>query len=407
MRALERVGTKQVYLLAILAVFLILLFIVFASTTAQNNLTGQIISNPQEEQTLPIFSYTDNIDLEVKEPQEYEWRPNSFCDSTICNLRGIKISGEITFTKSGSAGFYLEDAGIRYLIFKKEFQLENSLIPEAAEEILEPQVESSGITNETNGENETVEGELNITQGPSIEEYESVSEFSETFYFTDSCEEACNINHVLSSSSLKLVFNLTQNVSVRIYNISYDLQPENLTIYSLGGKEYIELEGAEIYPGEGSFSVEAWIKTSDLKDAVIVSTGECCWIEEYWALAKAKSGDKALFQIKLNDGTGEISGAGARNLADGNWHHVVFVRDRENGIVRGYIDGSLDLEFGDATGEISDASERLIIGNGNIYQNEWFNGSVSKVKTYRRALIEEEIVNSYSTDIKKLEAVRE
>ena len=175
----------------------------------------------------------------------------------------------------------------------------------------------------------------------------------------------------------------------------------NLTVLTLNGSEYRELDEENIYPGSGSFSAEAWIRTADISDAIIVSTGECCGIESYWAFGKSWSVDRAFFFVKLNDGTGEISGTGTRNIADGGWHQLVFVRDRENKEVRGYVDGIQDIEFEDTTEEILDISSKLLAGIGNIYQEEWFEGEIASLNTYAHALTEDEIKGLYEKGLGK------
>jgi hypothetical protein len=165
-------------------------------------------------------------------------------------------------------------------------------------------------------------------------------------------------------------------------------EPETM---ELSEDDMPELEAAAVYPEEGGFSAEAWIKTDDIADGVVATTGEYGDLESYWSMGKAFAGDSACLYIRLNNGTGEISGVGATDIADGKWHHIVFVRDVESGKALGYVDGALDLEFNDTTGSISDASTSLYIGNANPYQEEWFVGEVSGIETYPHALSEEEV----------------
>ncbi|MEW6721717.1 MAG: LamG domain-containing protein [Candidatus Micrarchaeota archaeon] len=161
--------------------------------------------------------------------------------------------------------------------------------------------------------------------------------------------------------------------------------------YALEAGEYVELPGFDIYPGEGDFTASAWIRTESSSDAVILSSGECCEIEKYWSMALSAGGDGAYLLIRLNDAMGEISSIGTTDLADGEWHHVAFVRDRSAGIVTGYVDGFPDLAFNDTSGAISDSSQQLLIGNSNPHQDEWFEGSVSGAATTLGALSAEEL----------------
>lgn len=166
-------------------------------------------------------------------------------------------------------------------------------------------------------------------------------------------------------------------------------------VYSLAGT-YAEVEAPEVYPGRESFSVEAWIKTSDLGDGVAVGSGEYGEIESYWAMGKYWSGDFAPMFIRLNDGSdGEIFGVGSINLADGKWHYIVFVRDTGVKEVRGYVDGIEDIRFNDTTTTIIDSSQELMVGNADPSIKEWFVGNITGLNVYQRALSADEIAESY------------
>ena len=166
--------------------------------------------------------------------------------------------------------------------------------------------------------------------------------------------------------------------------------------YSLSG-DYVEAGATEIYPEEGSFSAQAWVRTSDTSDGIILSTGEYGTVEQYWSMGKSWSGDLAPLYIRLNDGSdGEIFGYGTKNLADGKWHYVVFVRDRIEKKVLGYVDGELDLEFNDTTDGIIDKNSELMLGNSNPNQDEWFVGEITGFGTFSEAFTTEEVRALYS-----------
>ncbi len=156
-----------------------------------------------------------------------------------------------------------------------------------------------------------------------------------------------------------------------------------------------------VYPGSGGFSAEAWVKAGRASDGVIASSGECCGVTRYWTMATSLSDGKALLYGRLNDGGGEISGVGSRNLADGKWHHVALVRERRAGAgegrITGFVDGAQEFEFPDSTGEISDFNTAVFVGSANPEQNEWFEGSVAGVKMVPRALSATEVAGSYNS----------
>ncbi len=168
-------------------------------------------------------------------------------------------------------------------------------------------------------------------------------------------------------------------------------QPGPVWQYLLDGKAAFEADASPVYPGTGDFSVTVWINTSDASDGSIVSSGECCVQSSYWAIEKAWAGDRAVLLIKMNNGSGEIFGYGSRDIADGRPHAITFVRDAAGKSARGYLDGSLELEFSDTTGDVSDVSTTLVVGNGNKYADDWFVGEISDIEVYPRALTDAEI----------------
>ncbi|MEK6861638.1 MAG: LamG domain-containing protein [Nanoarchaeota archaeon] len=198
----------------------------------------------------------------------------------------------------------------------------------------------------------------------------------------------CNINKICDTTTV----NLNQ----------YSLKPiDNETIYeTYKGKRHL-MNFASFYPGENSFSVEVWIKVEYAHDGVILSTGEQGPIEEYWAISNNAAGENnSLISVRLNSGAGEVSGFNNKNIADGKWHQIIFIRDKFTNIVKIYVDGAFENEFYDLTTDIFDVSGSLQLGIGNINQNDWFNGNISDVSIFNRILNEVEINGSYIQNFK-------
>ncbi|VVB50792.1 Concanavalin A-like lectin/glucanases superfamily protein [uncultured archaeon] len=114
-----------------------------------------------------------------------------------------------------------------------------------------------------------------------------------------------------------------------------------------------------------------------------------------------------MLAVKINDGSGELSDAGKINIADGRWHHIVFVRDRAGREVRGYVDGVLDVRFSDSKGDVSDTSRRLVIGNSNPLQDGSFVGRIFGVKTYSRALSIVDVQGLYASNLDAVNSIPE
>jgi peptidoglycan hydrolase-like amidase len=64
------------------------------------------------------------------------------------------------------------------------------------------------------------------------------------------------------------------------------------------------------------------------------------------------AGGKAVFGVS-GDGTGDLTICGSSNLADGEWHHVVVQRQRSDGWLWLFVDGSLEAQADGPDGDIS------------------------------------------------------
>lgn len=107
-----------------------------------------------------------------------------------------------------------------------------------------------------------------------------------------------------------------------------------------------------------------------------------------------------------DDVTKSLVEGSATSYFDGNWHHVVAVRDVENAQLRLYIDGELFASGEDKTGAIS-GEEALVIGNVNINFDTPFIGSIDEFTLYNDALTEIEIKAKYEHGVTAIEEVEQ
>ena len=147
---------------------------------------------------------------------------------------------------------------------------------------------------------------------------------------------------------------------------------------------------------DDSFSIEYWIKkeTGTLSgDEAIVGRGFGLggfgWWTGLW------SSGEAAFVLVGNSGDGSGSANylhGSNNLADGKWHHLVFVRDGFAGQNRMYVDGmlkdSVSIIYSDG---FDDPADTLNIGWTQSIANVGYTGIVDQIAIYERALTEREI----------------
>lgn len=147
-----------------------------------------------------------------------------------------------------------------------------------------------------------------------------------------------------------------------------------------------------------SFSLEAWINhpTSASSEEIIVerkSTG---------ALAinlKLNSSNVAIFSVR-NDASQIFSVTGTKRLDDGNWHHVVGVRDAITNQLKIYVDEVLENTVSALfTAGFTSTSEGISIGWRKTTNNKFFKGTIDEVAIYNSALDVESITQHYNNGL--------
>ncbi len=154
-------------------------------------------------------------------------------------------------------------------------------------------------------------------------------------------------------------------------------------------------------PGTGSFSLDAWVKTSKSTGRqVIISRYECgqlCLsnVSTSAYLMYVTDGVLQAF-LRDSDPTNGLSLTGTKFIADNAFHHVALVRDIPSGTLRIYVDGVLDGSAPlapAADGAITDNDndpDPLVIGAsvvaGQSTKEQFFSGVIDEVRYHSRAL---------------------
>lgn len=322
----------------------------------------------------------DRIDLsgdaDAQRPGiEHLWRPSHPCAAPPCALKSVRLSGLVLANQTGNLTLALKTGGRALIVADEKFVV--SRASEGLAVLLTPPI---------------------VPPGEPPSDLEAASHGAPTpqpHTVYRACHETCALP---LEWDVEAPFALSADLSAGLFLGQIDLIYEwhrppggaGNSDFELVGT-YREVEAPLLYPGTGSFSAAAWIRTAEAEDAVIVSSGECCGIERYWSLGMSRTGPSAVLLVRLNDGRGEIFGTGKTNLADGRWHHVVLVRNARDRIVFGYVDGAPELGMDDPTAGISDASTVLLVGAANVFQDEFFRGEVRSVQTTSDALTSERI----------------
>lgn len=161
--------------------------------------------------------------------------------------------------------------------------------------------------------------------------------------------------------------------------------------------------------GTGSFAMEAWVMNR-------TDTNSITGTKHQAIISKMTGGSSPGYQLFLLD-DGTIGGyvghsdnsttnaisAGATYKADNTWHHLVFIRDVDNGLLL-YIDGALAASNTASSGKTANVSSDrdLMIGAqpggaspSSPFNPSAYNGIIDDVRIYNRVLTSSEIISHY------------
>lgn len=147
--------------------------------------------------------------------------------------------------------------------------------------------------------------------------------------------------------------------------------------------------------GTGDFSVEFYIKHNNSIPAIapqIVSkyqAGVAYWFTRV-------SNVTGVLEVVINNGTTSLQASSSKNMADGEWHHVICVFDRDNLLslyVDGRLNGSVSISSFSAINMTNAGS--LTIGRLSDTNSNYLFGSIGKVNIYNYALSQSLVTKHY------------
>ncbi|NLO75815.1 MAG: LamG domain-containing protein, partial [Clostridia bacterium] len=233
------------------------------------------------------------------------------------------------------------------------------------------------------------------------------SDFSIKFVATDTCgdkiEEKIFFTHYTDIIAQWALDSVKDNVAVDSGGQSNNGIVHGATLttgiigygYSFDGtNDYVEVPLSPTLSGAittNSFSVETWVKTTDTPSRNIgLVTNYGTNTTPFWKLGLEGASKK--FHFELRDKQGNYATVAAPTaLNDGNWHHLVGVRDAEQGKIRLYVDGVLVGEKAAPPGDVN-SGQSIFFG---FHSNRYFQGCLDEVTLYGCALSAEEVRKNY------------
>jgi hypothetical protein len=143
-----------------------------------------------------------------------------------------------------------------------------------------------------------------------------------------------------------------------------------------------------------SFSVEAWVNLDESCTNNIVFMGKPKDPDNpaSWWLGCTNGANTAAFYVRDSGGTSAVV-QGQKPINDGKWHHIVGVRDQQEGSLKLYLDGRLEAEQGVVYGGHFANHQALTIGS---LGSEYFaRVTLDEVAVYTSVMPESVIATHY------------
>ncbi len=161
-----------------------------------------------------------------------------------------------------------------------------------------------------------------------------------------------------------------------------------------GVDDYVSIPFSTVFDFDSQdFSIEAWINTTDCfspsGDTRIINYGGTVF-NDY--ILVCENDGRVEFAVCGGSGLDVIAHS-TSTVDDGNWHHIVGVRDNTNNQLLIYIDGQLENTVIGGSGDLAhkQASRLFVIGRkertvGGEQVHSYFEGQIDEVTVYGRAL---------------------
>lgn len=165
-----------------------------------------------------------------------------------------------------------------------------------------------------------------------------------------------------------------------------------------GTNDYLSQDAYDkIQLGTRDFSIEMWLRSTD-DAAYILHKGSMAadasaGTSGKWVGLEYKNGDLK-FAID-DDASKSEAKVAAQQCFDGEWHHIVAVRESATKSLKLYLDGRLMAQSTDTTGDISDNDEPFIIGNVNVSYDNLLKGTLDELAIFGGAMSANKVAERY------------
>ena len=214
-----------------------------------------------------------------------------------------------------------------------------------------------------------------------------------------------NINSVANQAvAMTKASNLANATMERVMAQDFDAKGNEAGGYALqfnGIDDYILLPEA-IDIGSTSSTVSMWVKVPAVGEGNLIAEERVGILLGNYNQSPNSSWEiHDDGQIRIYWNGGDKNHYGSTDLRDGKWHHLSFVRDVENNLLKGYVDGVAEIDENDDGTNIT-FSDAFYIGSdyrqGGASKNP-FHGLIDELQIWDIARTQAQIIADYKTGI--------
>lgn len=167
-----------------------------------------------------------------------------------------------------------------------------------------------------------------------------------------------------------------------------------------GINDYVQLSNL-FDIGSSSFTVEMWVKIPPIGQGNLTTSERVGILFGNYGQGNGNINFEVYSsgQTRYYWGNSEINKFGSKDLRDGAWHHLAFVRDKVNNKIFVYVDGIIDIESA-GVGTDFNVTALHRIGNDNRSSgNPYFHGQIDEVRIWNIARSESQLREYMCEDV--------